>query len=108
MKILYHHRVASRDGQYVHIEEINKAIKSLGHDIVMVAPKLSDDASFGSDSGLVSKLKQRLPKALYEILEFLYSFVAFFKVVYTIVKTKHVDICFNRIGKTKLLQFRMT
>ena len=95
MKILYHHRVASRDGQYVHIEEINKAIKSLGHDIVMVAPKLSDDASFGSDSGLVSKLKQRLPKALYEVLEFLYSFVAFFKVVYTILKTKP-DVMYER------------
>lgn len=95
MKILYHHRVASRDGQYVHIEEINKAIKSLGHDIVMVAPTLSDDASFGSDSGLVSKLKQRLPKALYEMLEFLYSFVAFFKVVYTIFKTKP-DVMYER------------
>ncbi len=95
MKILYNHRVASKDGQYVHIEEINKAIKSLGHDIVMVAPKLSDEASFGSDSGLVSKLKQRLPKAVYEVLEFLYSFVAFFKVIYTILKTKP-DVMYER------------
>ena len=27
MKILYHHRIASKDGQYVHIEEIIKAMK---------------------------------------------------------------------------------
>ena len=38
MKILYHHRIASKDGQYVHIEAITTELVKLGHELVMVAP----------------------------------------------------------------------
>jgi glycosyltransferase involved in cell wall biosynthesis len=88
MKILYHHRIASKDGQYVHIEEIIKSLKSLGHEIILVAPRMGEDQDFGGDGGLVSKLKERLPKAVYEIIEFCYSFWAFLKLSVAIIKHK--------------------
>ena len=84
MKILYHHRVASKDGQYVHIEEIVNALTSLGHEIHMVAPRMTELSAFGSSGGVVSKLKAHLPKALYEIIEYSYSFFAFLKVLWAI------------------------
>ncbi|MCG7644923.1 glycosyltransferase family 4 protein [Alteromonas sp. Cnat3-28] len=84
MKILYHHRVASKDGQYVHIEEIVDALTSLGHEIHMVAPRMTELSAFGSSGGVVSKLKAHLPKALYEIIEYSYSFFAFVKVLWAI------------------------
>jgi len=38
MRILFHHRIASRDGQSVHLEELMKALKTLGHDVILVGP----------------------------------------------------------------------
>jgi glycosyltransferase involved in cell wall biosynthesis len=88
MKILYHHRIASKDGQYVHIEEIIKALKKQGHEIILVAPSMGEEQDFGGDGGLVSQLKDKLPKWLYEIIEFAYSFWALFKLARAIVKHK--------------------
>lgn len=88
MKILYHHRIASKDGQYVHVEEIIKAFRALGHEVIIVAPKIAEHSEFGSDGGWVDVLKAKLPKAFYELLEFLYSFYAFFKLCHAIIKHK--------------------
>lgn len=86
MKILYHHRIASKDGQYVHVEEIIKTLTAQGHDIYLVAPKVAEHSEFGSDGGWVDALKAKLPQFLYELLEFSYSFYAFFKLAYAIKK----------------------
>ena len=37
-RILYHHRIASKDGQYVHVEEIINALRKAGHQVFIVAP----------------------------------------------------------------------
>lgn len=95
MKILYHHRVASKDGQYVHISEILKVLDELGHDVEIVAPKLTETSSFGSDGGWVTKLKKSLPQAVYELLEFSYTFLAFFKLFFSVL-TKRPDIIYER------------
>ncbi|MDN4504257.1 glycosyltransferase family 4 protein [Alteromonadaceae bacterium BrNp21-10] len=88
MKILYHHRIASKDGQYVHVAEIIKALRELGHEVIVVAPKVAENSEFGSDGGWVDVLKNKLPKAFYELLEFSYSFYAFLKLSYAILKYK--------------------
>ena len=76
MKILYHHRTASRDGQAVHIGEMIGALRELGHEVKVVAPELGD-ATMGAESGWVARLKAHLPKAVYELLELAYSMVAY-------------------------------
>lgn len=73
MKILYHHRIGSKDGQYVHIEEMVAALRAEGHDVRLVGPGGFERREFGGESGLVSKLKARIPAAAYEVLELGYN-----------------------------------
>ena len=86
MKILYHHRIASKDGQYVHIDAIVSALRDQGHTVIMVAPNVAEKASFGSDGGWVSRLRQKLPKFISELLEFGYCFYDFIKLSQAIKK----------------------
>jgi len=77
VKILYHHRTLSKDGQNVHIEELIAAFRAAGHDVCVVGPAGHRDAAFGSDGGYLSRLRANLPKFLSEIAELLYSIPAF-------------------------------
>jgi len=96
VKILYHHRIVSKDGQYVHIEEMIKAFRKLGHEIIIVAPALmTGQQEFGSEGGLVTTLKRVMPGAIYELMEFTYSFVAYVKLAKAINKHKP-DVVYER------------
>lgn len=88
MKILYHHRIASKDGQYVHIEELTNALMEQGHDIYFVCPKFMDEDDFGGEGGIAAKLKARLPGWFYEILELSYSFIIIYKLIVALIKFK--------------------
>lgn len=85
MRILYHHRTASKDGQAVHIEEMVNALRELGHEVLVVGPAGADDGSHGAGmgggigdgQGWVQRLRNALPKAVYELLELGYSVVAY-------------------------------
>lgn len=88
MKILYHHRIRSKDGQYVHVEELTTALKALGHELVMVGPSHVDKAGFGADAGFVAHLKKMLPQALYELLELAYAAPACVRVLLAAWKHK--------------------
>ena len=88
MRILYHHRIASKDGQYVHIEELTSALKMRGHELVIIGPGKIDDDTFGSDGGIVAKLKRYIPSALYELMEFGYSIFALIRLIRAIRRYK--------------------
>ncbi|MBS0366496.1 MAG: glycosyltransferase family 4 protein [Proteobacteria bacterium] len=77
MRILYHHRTASRDGQTVHIDEMIAALRALGHQVCVVAPSQPADDRMGTQVGWVQRLRSRLPKAVYELMELAYSVVAY-------------------------------
>ena len=77
MKILYHHRTRSMDGQNVHIEEMIGALRALGHEVIIVAPPSAKMDAFGADTGLMSWFKRHLPKFVYELMELAYSLVAY-------------------------------
>src|ERR1035438_2492939 len=76
MKILYHHRTASKDGQAVHIEELIGALREIGHEVRVVGPEIGA-GGMGAEAGWVQRLKTHLPKAIYELLELAYSRVAY-------------------------------
>lgn len=76
MRILYHHRLGSKDGQYVHVEEIVTALRRLGHEVLVVGPRPTEGAGFGGEAGLVAALRRRLPPAAYELLELGYGLLA--------------------------------
>lgn len=73
LKILFHHRIASRDGQAVHMEELIAALRAQGHHVVLVGPAATAQAAFGGEVAVVARLKRLLPAAVYELLETAYS-----------------------------------
>lgn len=77
MKILYHHRTASRDGQSTHITEMIAALRANGHEVTESAPAVGADDAGGGSPGWVGQLKAWLPKAVYELAELGYSLVAY-------------------------------
>lgn len=79
MKILYHHRTASKDGQAVHIEELIHALREQGHELRVVAPQAPAGPQMGGEVGWVRRLRNALPKAVYELLELGYSIVAYLR-----------------------------
>lgn len=100
MRILYHHRTASKDGQAVHIEEMIEALREQGHEVRVVSPG-DDDASaqdsghMGSDMGWVHQLKARMPKAVYELMELGYSLLAYRKLM-TAARDFRPDVIYER------------
>ncbi len=70
LKLLYHHRTRSRDGQSVHIDELIAALRSEGHEVVVVEPERVDATK-------PSLKKTVIPKFLYELMELAYSVVEY-------------------------------
>lgn len=96
MRVLYHHRIASRDGQFTHIEEMMLALRDLGHDVRLVGPAVHEqDRGNGGSAGWVGKLKSMLPKAIYELAEFGYSAVAFRRLLRAVREYKP-DVIYER------------
>lgn len=95
MKILFHHRIRSKDGQFVHLEELTQALAEAGHEVVIVGPRHLAQANFGADAGFVDRLKRGLPRWLYETLEFLYSFAALARILRAI-RRERPDVVYER------------
>ena len=81
MKILYHHRTASRDGQSTHIEEMIGGLRAGGHRVRECAPCVEGNSSSGGSAGWVGRLKAFLPQLVYELAELAYSLVAYRRLV---------------------------
>jgi glycosyltransferase involved in cell wall biosynthesis len=92
MKILYHHRVGSKDGQYVHIAALMAALREAGHELITVGPADYESLQFGEQRGLVARLRARLPKWLYELLEIGYSFLDFVRLSRAVRRHRPVAI----------------
>lgn len=88
MKILYHHRIRSKDGQYVHLEELVGALRRHGHEVRVVGPDAFSQSDFGSDAGIVVWLKRHLPQALYELAEWAYGLYAYVRLARAIRRFK--------------------
>ena len=79
MRILYSHRIQSRDGQSVHVEELVAALRRAGHEVLVVGPGIYAAADFGGESWLVARLRRRLPRSLGDLAELAYNFPAYIK-----------------------------
>jgi glycosyltransferase involved in cell wall biosynthesis len=95
MRILYHHRIRSKDGQFVHLEEMVHALRSLGHEVEIVGPRHVESEEFGADAGFVAVLKRRLPQALYELLELGYA-VADLRELNRAIRRFRPDVIYER------------
>jgi glycosyltransferase involved in cell wall biosynthesis len=79
MRILYTHRIQSRDGQSVHVEELIAALRAEGHEVRVVGPGFYQASSFGGESRVVALLRRLLPGALGELAELAYNVPAYFR-----------------------------
>ena len=95
MKILYHHRIRSKDGQFVHVEELVHALRALGHEVIIVAPTASEKTEFGDEGGAVMWLKRFLPHFIYELMELSYSLIVYRRLVRA-VEEHHPDCLYER------------
>jgi len=77
MRILYSHRIQSRDGQSVHVERMVAALRQAGHEVLVVGPGFYEQAEFGAESRLVAWIRARLPAALGELAEIAYNVPAY-------------------------------
>jgi glycosyltransferase involved in cell wall biosynthesis len=97
MKILFHHRIASRDGQAVHIEELLTALGAQGHEVVLVGPPGLTRTSFGGSSRLIDGIKHLLPGVAFELLEVAYNAKAFFR-LRAAVRAHKPDVIYERFS----------
>lgn len=70
MIILYHHCIRSKDGQYVHVEEMIGALKALGHEIVMVASMAMEKEEFGADALVLASSREGMANVLLESIAY--------------------------------------
>ena len=88
MRILYHHRIASRDGQYIHLMAILTQLKKQGHEVYLLGPDLGENSGMGGQKEWIHFLKRRIPKLVYELIEFSYCFYDFIQMCLAIRKFK--------------------
>lgn len=79
----------------MHIEEMIAALREQGHEVRVVAPSTSAQEGMGAKVGWVHSLRARLPQALYELLEFGYSWVAYRRLVQA-AKAFGPDVLYER------------
>ena len=97
MRILFHHRIASRDGQAVHIDELIAALQRQGHEIALVGPPAFATVGFGGSNKHVDRIKRLIPAALYELMEIGYNATAFIR-LYKAVRAHRPDIIYERFS----------
>jgi glycosyltransferase involved in cell wall biosynthesis len=77
MKILYHHRTMGDGAEGIHIREIVSALRSLGHEVRVVALAGDPTQSAALRSSGAAKLRRVIPSAAYEIAEIAYNMVGY-------------------------------
>ena len=73
LRILYSHRIQSRDGQSVHLEAMVAALRAEGHEVLVVGPSLYQQAAFGGESRLVVMIRAHLPASIGTLAEIAYN-----------------------------------
>ncbi len=76
MRILYSHRIQSRDGQSVHLEALVDALRRAGHEVIIVGPGIYAAGEFGGEPALVALFRRWLPNGAGEMAEIVYNFPA--------------------------------
>lgn len=79
MRILYSHRIQSRDGQSVHVEELISAFREAGHEVLVVGPRFYEQSDFGGESATIARLRRLLPGLLGELAELAYNVPAWWR-----------------------------
>jgi len=72
MRILYHHRTRLEDAQGIHVGEMVRAFRALGHEVDVVS-LVTTDATGSAAGGHLSRLTRNAPPWLYELMSLGYN-----------------------------------
>jgi len=97
MRIIFHHRIRSRDGQYVHLREMLEAFSAIGNEVTLVGPRIKDDTAFGHGGSAISWVRSHLPKWFGEIVELCYGVWAAVRLL-MFVKSYRPDFVYERFN----------
>lgn len=95
MRILYHHRTQGEEPESVHIAAIVAALRRLGHQVDIVGPARLRTAAARPQRSLSGKVKQRIPRALVELLQLAYNVVSFGKLALALARHRY-DFLYER------------
>jgi glycosyltransferase involved in cell wall biosynthesis len=95
LKILFTHRTQSRDGQSVHIDELIKALRSLGHEVVLVEPPHAASLHFGEEPKAARAAKKYIPGQIYELMELAYNVPEFLRLA-AACRAHRPDVLYQR------------
>jgi glycosyltransferase involved in cell wall biosynthesis len=94
VRVLYHYRIASADGQLVHIREMIEAMRRCGHEVCVVGPKVG-----GADNKItrqsVAWFRRFCPRVVFELLELAYNIPAFVR-LWRAASTFEPDLIYER------------
>lgn len=95
LRILYSHRVHSRDGQSVHVEELVGAFRGGGNEVRVIGPSLYKTARFGGESPAVAMIRKFLPSVLKEVAEILLNAISYYR-LYKAYRDFAPDLIYER------------
>lgn len=77
LRVLYSHRILSKDGQGVHLDAMVAALRAAGHEVLVVGPPAYEQTGLGGDSRLLNLLRRWIPGFVMELAELAYSAPAY-------------------------------
>jgi UDP-N-acetylglucosamine:LPS N-acetylglucosamine transferase len=107
MNILYHHRTQGKTVEGVHIREVVKALRELGHNVIIVSPPGVDP--FANERAETTPKKRSLratvlgfiskhiPQFGFELMELVYNFVAY-KNIKAVIASQKIDFIYERFA----------
>ncbi len=95
MKILYHHRTLGDGAEGIHIAEMVRAFRNIGHEVRVVAPIGEETGVTNDKVSLLSRIKNALPRVTYEFLEIGYNAVGY-KMIRRTVQEWRPDLIYDR------------
>jgi glycosyltransferase involved in cell wall biosynthesis len=97
LRVLIHHRIASFDGQAIHLSKLAAALRARGCEVLIVGPPVVKRVSPGRVLPLVDALRRSLPRGIYEAVELSYSGIAFVRLVWAWFRCRP-DVLYERLN----------
>jgi glycosyltransferase involved in cell wall biosynthesis len=79
LRILYHHRTLGDGAEGIHVREMVRAFRTLGHEVRVIGPAGEVQPERSGRSRRLEALKKAIPAALFELLEIGYTAYAYWK-----------------------------
>lgn len=88
MRILYHHRTLGDGAEGIHVREMIRAFRTLGHEVKVIGPTGEALPEKSKKFHLLDRVKRAMPSWLFELLEIGYTAYSFVKVALEIRRYK--------------------